>query len=266
MAQIEIPEGMTPDAATSWPPRELIDSFLGNFPHEFDLRPGETLEVADEEKQQQARLFRDVLSQYGSGVTIITTVQDGQPVGMTCQSFVSVSLDPPLVAYLPTKQSRAFAAVKETGRFCANFLASDQVAVSNVFASRAEDKFAGIGWTPSVGGSAKLDGVVGYTDCTVEAIHDGGDHWIVVGRVVDMAVDNAVDPLLFFRGKYHTAEVVVPPEKKDEKAADKAGDKAGESPAGASAAAKGWRPGKRAEAEQAAPAAWKPWAPGRTKS
>ncbi len=205
MGQIEIPEGMTHDAASSWPPQELIESFLGNFPAEFDFRPGESVPIDGEEAQKQARLFRDVLAQYGSGVTVVTTVADGVPVGMTCQSFTSVSLDPPLVAFLPTKQSRAFAAIKAAGHFCVNFLASDQIEISNAMAGRGEDKFAGVSWTTSTGGSALLDGVVGYTDCTIQAIHDAGDHYIVVGRVVDMAVSNETDPLLYFRGKYLTA-------------------------------------------------------------
>ena len=274
MAHIDVPEGMRPDAATNWPPQELIDDFLGNFPHDFDLRPGETLEVDDEAAQQQARLFRDVLGQYGSGVTIVTTVQDDAPIGLTCQSFTSVSLDPPLVAFLPTKASRAFAAIKETGHFCVNFLAADQVAISNVMASRSDDKFADVKWTPSVSGSALLDGAVAHTDCTVEAIHDAGDHWIVVGRVVDMAVDNTVDPLLFFRGKYHTASLIAPPAAEPAKpAAPVVKPVTTERPA-----ATGWRPGKPAQAVEvvaaepearptitekpAANGTWRPWSPG----
>ncbi len=214
MADIEIPEGMDPEAATLWPPRELIDSFLGNFPL-VELRPGEVVEVDDEAAQRQARLFRDVLAQYGSGVTVVTTVVDGQPVGLTCQSFVSVSLDPPLVAFLPTKQSRAFAAIKEQGNFCVNFLAADQVAISNVMASRSDDKFAEVKWSPSSTGAALIDGVVGYTDCTIETIHDAGDHWIVVGRVQDLKVSNETDPLLFFRGKYRTAGIIPEPDETD---------------------------------------------------
>ncbi len=205
---MSIPEGMRSDAAESWPPQELIDSFLGNFPHDFELRPGEHVEVDGEEAQAAARKFRDVLSQYGSGVTVVTTLSGGEPVGMTCQSFTSVSLDPPLVAFLPTKQSRAFAAIQRAGHFCVNFLAADQVAISNVMASRAEDKFAGISWTESKGGSALLDGVVGYVDCTVHAVYEAGDHYVVIGKVVDLDVASQDDPLLFFRGKYVTTTAV----------------------------------------------------------
>lgn len=200
----EIPEGMRADVHTSWPPRELIDSFLGNFPHDFELRPGETLEVDGEEAQAKARLFRDVLGQYGSGVTVVTTISGGQPIGLTCQSFTSVSLDPPLVAFLPTKQSRAFSAIQRAGHFCVNFLSADQADVSNQMAGRSDDKFAGIGWQPSASGSALLDGVIGYVDCTVHAVHEAGDHYIVIGKVVDLDVGVDADPLLYFRAGYRT--------------------------------------------------------------
>jgi hypothetical protein len=110
-AHHEIPEGMSPDARESWPSRELIDSWLGDS-WDFELRPGEHVAVDSEEAAEQARAFRDVLGRYASAVTVVTTMSDGVPVGMTCQSFVSVSLDPPLVAFLPTRKSRAFAAIQ----------------------------------------------------------------------------------------------------------------------------------------------------------
>ncbi|WP_232211490.1 MULTISPECIES: flavin reductase family protein [Nocardioides] len=202
----DLPDGMADDARASWPPRELIDSFLGNFPHDFEWRPGETIEVDGEEAQNQARLFRDVLGRYASGVTVVTTVSDGVPVGMTCQSFTSVSLDPPLVAFLPTRQSRAFASIQRAGTFCVNFLASDQEQVSNQFASSGDDKFAGVSWTPSKDtGSPLLAGIVGHVDCTVHAVHEAGDHYLVIGKVVDLAAGDAEDPLLYYRGGYRTA-------------------------------------------------------------
>lgn len=200
----QVPEGMRPDAKASWPSRELIDSFLGNFPTNFEWRPGEELEVDGEEAQAQARQFRDVLGRYCSGVTVVTTVSGGEPIGMTCQSFTSVSLDPPLVAFLPTRQSRAFAAIQRVGHFCVNFLSAEQVEISNRMAGRGDDKFAGVDWTPSATGSALLDGVVGYVDCTVHAVHEAGDHYIVVGKVVDLAVGGDAEPLLYFRGGYRT--------------------------------------------------------------
>lgn len=201
----DLPDGTADDVRASWPPRELIDSLPGTFPHDFEWRPGETIEVDDEEAQDQARLFRDVLGRYASGVTVVTTMWAGQPVGMTCQSFTSVSLDPPLVAFLPSQQSRAFASIQRSGTFCVNFLAAGQDELSNAFASRGDDKFAGVEWSPSAGtGSPLLAGIVGHVDCTVHAVHEAGDHYLVMGKVVDLAVGDAEDPLLFYRGAYRT--------------------------------------------------------------
>ena len=85
----QIPEGMSPDARETWPSRELIDSFLGDS-WDFELRPGETVRVDSEEEAQRARHFRDVLARFASGVTVVTAISGGDPVGMTCQSFSSV--------------------------------------------------------------------------------------------------------------------------------------------------------------------------------
>ncbi len=173
--------------------------------NDFEWRPGETIEVDGEAAQTRARHFRDVLGRYASGVTVVTTSAGTEPVGMTCQSFTSVSLDPPLVAFLPTKQSRAFASIQRTGMFCVNFLASGQGAISDQMASVGHDKFAGVPWSPSrATGSPLLDGIVGYVDCAVHAVHEAGDHYLVIGRVLDLAVGNAEDPLLYYRGAYLT--------------------------------------------------------------
>ena len=182
----EVPEGMSPDAATSWPPQELIASFLGGEHAEFAWRPGEVVQIDGEEAQAAALKFRDVLGRYASGVTVVTTMLGDTPIGMTCQSFTSVSLDPPLVAFLPMKTSRAFAAIRQSRRFCVNFLAADQTELSNGFASRAEDKFVGVEWEPTTLGSPRLAGTVGWVDCVVHDVHEAGDHYLVIGRVEDL--------------------------------------------------------------------------------
>lgn len=202
----EIPEGMKPDAAVSWPPQELIDSFLGTF--DFQLRPGESAELGadDEQAQAAARQFRDVLGRFCSGVTVVTALSGGEPVGMTCQSFSSVSLFPPLVTFIPAKTSRAWPAIQRSGSFCVNFLAADQTELSNTMAKRGIDKFADVAWTPASTGSPLLEGVIGHVDCTIHAVHPAGDHYIVVGKVVDLgfAEDAPADPLLFYQGRYRT--------------------------------------------------------------
>lgn len=182
-----------------------IPASLGTYPHAFELRPGETVEVVSEEAQAGADRFRDVLGRYASGVTVVTTLAAGVPIGMTCQSFTSVSLEPPLVAFLPTRESRAFAAIQRAGHFCVNVLAADQVELSEQMAGPGGDKFAGTAWRPApTTGSPVLDGVVAYVDCTVHAVHEAGDHYIVVGRVLDLAEGEAERPLLFHRGEYGT--------------------------------------------------------------
>lgn len=203
-AHHEIPDGMQPDARESWPSRKLVDSRLGDS-WDFEMRPGEHVALDSEEAAEQARRFRDVMGRYASGVTVVTTVSDGEPVGMTCQSFTSVSLEPPLVAFLPTRTSRAFVAIQRAGSFCVNFLSAQQAAISDQMASPGEEKFAGVEWEPTPGtGSPLLAGTVGHVDCTVHAVHEAGDHYLVIGRVVDLAAGDAAEPLLYYQGAYHT--------------------------------------------------------------
>jgi 3-hydroxy-9,10-secoandrosta-1,3,5(10)-triene-9,17-dione monooxygenase reductase component len=202
----EVPDGMSPDAAVSWPSRELIESYLGGHDEMFAWRPGEVVQIDGEAAQAAARAYRDVLGQYASGVTVVTTLMGDTPVGMTCQSFTSVSLDPPLVAFLPMKTSRAFAAIRKSRRFCVNFLAVEQAELSNSFASQAEDKFAGVAWQPTSNGMPRLDGVVGWVDCVVHDVHEAGDHYLVIGRVEDLGHGDGDRPLLFHRGRYRTAD------------------------------------------------------------
>ena len=200
-----IPSGMNPEARAEWPPRELIDSFLGTF--DFEFRPGESADIADTaEAQAAARRFRDVLGRYCSGVTVVTSMAGGEPVGMTCQSFSSVSLDPPLVMFIPAKTSRAWPAIQRSGHFCVNFLSADQIELSNVMASKGADKFAGVEWSLSKTGAPLLEGVIGYVDCTINDVHEAGDHFVVIGRVQEMELrgPGRAAPLLYFEGAYDT--------------------------------------------------------------
>ncbi|MDP2774226.1 MAG: flavin reductase family protein [Nocardioides sp.] len=205
----EIPEGMSPDARETWPSPELISSWLGDHDFDFEWRPGEetTVPVEDPEALAAARQFRDVLGSFASGVTVVTTVSNGEPVGMTCQSFSSVSLDPPLVLFIPAKTSRAWPLMQRSGRFCVNFLAADQAELSNTMASRGTDKFAGVSWQPTEStGSPLLEGALGYVDCSIHAVHEAGDHYVVIGRVLDLDLGEAEKPLLFYRGHYRTTD------------------------------------------------------------
>lgn len=203
MADDEIPEGMSPDARETWPSRELIESFLGDS-FSVELYPGgESIEVGSEEAADAARRFRDVLGRFASGVTVVTAIAQGRPVGFTAQSFTSVSLDPPLVLFCPAKTSRAWPLIRAAGRFCVNLLAHDQAELSTRMATRGTDKFAGVGWEPApITGAPLLHGVVGYLDCSIHAVHEAGDHYVVIGRVLDLAEGDAERGLTFYRGRY----------------------------------------------------------------
>jgi flavin reductase (DIM6/NTAB) family NADH-FMN oxidoreductase RutF len=146
--------------------------------------------------------FRNVLGHFGSGVAIITSIDADEPVGMAVQSFSSLSLDPPYVFFAPAKSSTSWPRIRATGRFCANVLSEDQEELSRGFAVSGGDKFAGVNWHESANRSPILDGCLAWIDCVIETEHDGGDHNIVVGRVLELDVERDGRPLLFFRGGY----------------------------------------------------------------
>ena len=201
----EIPEGMSEDARETWPSQELIQSWLGNE-LDFEMRLGEHTPIPDDpESAARARKFRDVLGLFASGVTVVTSLSDGEPVGMTCQSFSSVSLEPPLVMFCPARTSRAWPAMQRAGFFCVNFLAEDQAEISQAMATKGTDKYDGIAWRPATTGAPLLDGVIGFVDCTVHSVHEAGDHYVVLGRVRELGFGEADrKPLLYYRGGYDT--------------------------------------------------------------
>lgn len=153
--------------------------------------------------------FRRVLGHYPTGVCVVTAVEaDDAPVGMVVGSFTSVSLDPPLVAFFPAKSSTSWPRIEAIGKFCVNILASDQQSLCRQIAGPGPDKFNGIAHRASANGSPILDDVVAWIDCTLDAVHEAGDHYIVLGRVVALEVDRAERPLVFFQGGYGEFSVV----------------------------------------------------------
>jgi flavin reductase (DIM6/NTAB) family NADH-FMN oxidoreductase RutF len=147
--------------------------------------------------------FRQVLGHFATGVTVITADTADGPAGLAVGSFTSLSLEPPLVAFCPDKRSSSWPKIKEAGSFCVNILAEDQEALCRAFASKGRDKFRGVGWEPASTGSPRLTGVLAWIDCTIEAVHDGGDHEICVGRVKELDVgEDHEGPLVFYRGGY----------------------------------------------------------------
>lgn len=150
--------------------------------------------------------FRQVLGHYPTGVVVVTALDPaGTAIGMTVGSFTSVSLDPPLVAFLPGKGSSSWRALRESGeRFCVNVLSAAQEDVCRAVAMRKTDKFHDIGWHPSPAGNPVIDGAVAWIDCVTEQLHDAGDHHIVVGRVLNLHLSEGQPPLLFHQGAYGT--------------------------------------------------------------
>lgn len=150
-----------------------------------------------------SRYFRDVLGNVPTAVVAITAMdEDGKPTGMTVGSFTSVSLDPPLVAFLPDKSSSTFPRIERAGRFCANILTANQEDVCRSLAIKGGDKFARLRWDESPFGTPHIEGAIGWIDCTITDIHDGGDHLIVVGAVETLRADHRASPLIFLRGGY----------------------------------------------------------------
>jgi 3-hydroxy-9,10-secoandrosta-1,3,5(10)-triene-9,17-dione monooxygenase reductase component len=149
------------------------------------------------------KLFRNALGMFATGITIVTTTgPTGEPIGMTVNSFASVSLDPPLVLWSVGQHANSFDIFAQTKHFAIHILGKNQEALSNLFASRGEDKFGKLAWQPGDYGSPILPKYAVCFQCQTEHTYPGGDHTILVGRV--MAFDDRADgeALLYFRGQY----------------------------------------------------------------
>jgi 3-hydroxy-9,10-secoandrosta-1,3,5(10)-triene-9,17-dione monooxygenase reductase component len=149
--------------------------------------------------------FRHVLSHFASGVVVVTGVtSDGRPGGLTCQSFTSLSLDPPMVLFCPSKASTSWPQIATAPFLCINILSRGQDWLSDAFARSGTDKFAAVPWTPApYGGAPALDGAVAHIEGRLADCHDGGDHHIVTCLVESIAVAADSEPLLFYRSRYH---------------------------------------------------------------
>ena len=143
--------------------------------------------------------YRQVMGHFPTGVVIVAAPG---PVGTAIGSFISLSIDPPLVAFTAQKTSSSWPRIREAGVFCASVLAEDQEAICRAFAQSGADKFAGIGYSETPTGSPRINDCTAWIDCELEAVHEGGDHDIVVGRVREMDVLRESKPLLFYRGGY----------------------------------------------------------------
>ncbi|WP_432137372.1 MULTISPECIES: flavin reductase family protein [unclassified Streptomyces] len=150
--------------------------------------------------------FRRVLGHFATGVTVITAPaapDEPAPAGFACQSFTSLSLDPPLVAFMVGRTSTTWPRIARAGVFCVNVLGAAQGDLCLAFARSGTDKFTGVAHDPApVTGSPRLTGAAAWIDCVVHAVHTGGDHLVVVGRVSALGADDDTAPLLFHRGRF----------------------------------------------------------------
>jgi 3-hydroxy-9,10-secoandrosta-1,3,5(10)-triene-9,17-dione monooxygenase reductase component len=179
----------------------LDDLVLSNRPAPTPVEPGQ---------------FRTVLSHFASGVVVITGRDaDGEPVGMTAQSFTALSLDPPLVLVCPARTSTTWPRISGR-RFAVNVLGAGQREVSAVFARRGAEKFAAVEWHQGPNGMPLLAGAIAQLECDLESVHPGGDHHIAIGRVRTLAAvgpeadgpeagGTGPSPLIFFRSHYWVA-------------------------------------------------------------
>ena len=159
-------------------------------------------DIASDGSSFDSAKYRQVLGHFPTGVTVITAVSDGRPAGLAVGSFASLSLEHPQVLFCASSTSSTWPRIRAAGSFCVNILAEDQEDVCRVFASKAEDKFAEIGWKHTGSGAPLLEGVLAYIDCDIETVVPSGDHDVVVGAVRELEVLHEGGPLLFFRGGY----------------------------------------------------------------
>jgi 3-hydroxy-9,10-secoandrosta-1,3,5(10)-triene-9,17-dione monooxygenase reductase component len=147
-------------------------------------------EVTQAGLEPEPRRFRQVLGHFCTGVTVITAlVGDAEPVGFACQSFAAVSLEPPLVLFCPSRSSATWPRIERAGHFCANVLTDGQRELSRRFgisAATGADKFAGLRWRACSSGAPVLEGALTWIGCAIEAVHEAGDHFVVIGRVIEL--------------------------------------------------------------------------------
>jgi flavin reductase (DIM6/NTAB) family NADH-FMN oxidoreductase RutF len=159
-------------------------------------------ELASDHSPIDPRDFRNALGTYATGVTIITAADaSGKPYGLTCNSFTSVSLNPPLVLWSLVLYSSSLGVFQNASHFAVNVLGESQQALANKFAKSSEDKFAGVEWKPGLGNAPVLAESVATFQCRSVNRYYGGDHVIFLGAVEAYSY-NSKEPLLFARGSY----------------------------------------------------------------
>jgi flavin reductase (DIM6/NTAB) family NADH-FMN oxidoreductase RutF len=148
--------------------------------------------------------FRQALGQFAAGVAVITARADAEPIGITVSSFNSVSLDPPLILFSVDRKARSLSGLLSAQGFAVNILSREQEHLSNRFARSQTNKWSAVPHSVGYCQTPLLCGTLARFECTPYANYDGGDHVILVGKVIRFAVNGTGEPLVFFRSRYHS--------------------------------------------------------------
>jgi flavin reductase (DIM6/NTAB) family NADH-FMN oxidoreductase RutF len=148
------------------------------------------------------RPFRDAVGRFATGVVFVTAARRGEPEGMIMNSFTSVSLEPPLISFCPSRQSLTWSRMRRARRVAVNVMAAHHEQFALRATPAGADRFAGIDWTPGLGGAPLLTDALATLECSIVEEHPAGDHWIVVARVDELHVSEVEDPLVFYGGAF----------------------------------------------------------------
>jgi 3-hydroxy-9,10-secoandrosta-1,3,5(10)-triene-9,17-dione monooxygenase reductase component len=146
--------------------------------------------------------FKEVMSRFASGVTIVSGMEGDEPVGFTCQAFISLSVEPPFVALAPARTSTSWPRIAQAGSFCVNILSDQQSETASGFAVSGGPKFEGVNWRPApITGAPVLEGSLAWVDCHVELVHDAGDHELIIGKVLELGTGEG-SPLIYYESRF----------------------------------------------------------------
>ena len=150
------------------------------------------------------RPFRDAVGRFATGVVFVTAAPGGEPEGLIMNSFTSVSLEPPLISFCPSRQSLTWSRMRRARRVAVNVLAAHHEQFALRASPAGADRFAGIDWRPGLGGAPLLTDTLAGLECSIVEERPAGDHWIVVARVDELHLPDVENPLVFFGGAFHS--------------------------------------------------------------
>jgi 3-hydroxy-9,10-secoandrosta-1,3,5(10)-triene-9,17-dione monooxygenase reductase component len=168
-----------------------------NSPHSTETVLAATAHIA-----LDTRAFRDALGMFATGVAFVTAAPDGEPAGLIVNSLTSVSLEPPLVSFCPSRSSLTWSRMRRTRRFGVNVLGRQHERFAQRATPTGADRFTDLDWEPGRSGTPLLTNALATLECEIVAEHPAGDHWIVVGRVDNLRISPSNDPLVFFAGAF----------------------------------------------------------------